>query len=258
MTKLTILLTGVALAAVLVLNGCGGSTSADTTISGTAIDPELSGATVCLDLDKDRTCDVNEPTTITDVEGQYHLTITTEQHVQTHALLALGGVDMGTGKAFLGKLTAVKDAGKTVQNISPLTAMVEARHEYCLTSTTCQESAEIIKIQLAKHVELQEVEINDNIVTLANEGNPEPLKVALAYQKSAEILNPKDPLVFYGLMAEKGFSEVGMWKENLEEVVTNSESASEIDALVSEVMDLPKGTAHEIAQKVQEDILTDI
>ena len=258
MKNLTILSTGVALATVLVLNGCSGSSTTDTTLSGTAIDPELSGATVCLDLDKNRVCDANEPTTKTDVAGQYRLTITSEQHAQTHALLAHGGVDTGTGKAFSGKLTAVKNAGQTVHNISPLTAMVEARYEYCLTSTTCQETAETIRMELAEHVELHEAEIDENIVTLANEGNREPLKVALACQKSAEILDPEDSLKFYRLMAEKGFAESATWKEHLDEVVAASPYADETHALVSEVMDITTGTAHEIAQQVQDTILPSI
>ena len=174
MKKLTILSTSVALVAALALSGCGGSSGSsspteEVVINGEAMDPELSGATVCLDTNNNRICDVNEPSGKTDGVGHYLLTITTEQHHACHSLVVFGGTDIGTDLAFSGKLTAIKNAGQTIHNISPLTTMVEARYQHCqLHQKECQANAEEIKSEFAAHVELQEEEINSNIVTLAS------------------------------------------------------------------------------------------
>ena len=69
MKRITIISSSFALGLVLILSGCGGGGSADTkkgiTISGKAIDPYLKGSKVCLDLNTNRVCDVNEPYTTT-------------------------------------------------------------------------------------------------------------------------------------------------------------------------------------------------
>jgi len=192
--KKTHLLTSVAILASLGLVGCGGgsgstsSKQADTSISGTAIDPELRGATVCLDINRNNTCDTEEPTTLTDENGKFILDIVHSRIDGNYPLLVINGIDKESGKRFKGKLSA--DINSTVQNITPLTTL--------LHTSMPQERGKIEKM-LGLTIE----EMQENIITLADEKNRmEPLKIALVLQKSAEALSPQDPIVFYENLSE--------------------------------------------------------
>jgi len=107
---------GLSLAAFLTLTGCtnGGLTNA---ISGTAFDGKISGATVCVDVNANESCDAGEDSTTTDINGNFTLAT-----AQKGDLLLVGGTDIGTGKAFTGSLKAPE--GSAV--VSPLTTMVAA------------------------------------------------------------------------------------------------------------------------------------
>ena len=63
------------IAAGLALAACGGGGTTGSTVSGTAIDGYLEGATVCLDLNRNGACDATEPQTTTNSAGAYNFTI---------------------------------------------------------------------------------------------------------------------------------------------------------------------------------------
>ena len=51
--------------------GCSDSDHSDSLISGKVIDGYISNAKVCIDLNKNRSCDANEPSTLSDLSGKY-------------------------------------------------------------------------------------------------------------------------------------------------------------------------------------------
>jgi hypothetical protein len=200
--KKTNLITSVAVLATLGLVGCGSGTensensistgtSPSTTtvsISGTAIDPELIGTTVCLDINQDKQCTEEEPSTITDKNGNFSLNISSSQLEGNAPLLAIGGVDKESGEAFKGKLIA--DVESTPQNITPLTTLAYGKTEEELT-------------KVENILGLSHEEIQANMITLANDGNMTSLKVSLALQKSAEAISPEDTLSFYKTLSQE-------------------------------------------------------
>jgi len=192
------------------LVGCGGGSSvtdagsaANTSdastilVRGTAIDPELVGATVCLDINGDENCTTVDPSTVTDENGDYTLQLTQEQIEGSYPLLVIGGVDKATGEAFKGKLLA--DINSSMQNITPLTTLTYEQFQKVSGHSGSEADKEKIEEILGVSFE----EMQENIVTMANEGKTKALQVALTLQKSAEALMPEDPLQFYADLAEK-------------------------------------------------------
>jgi hypothetical protein len=117
------------LALALGINGCG-EVGGDVTLSGKAIDPYITGATVYLDVNGNYQYDNGEPTTTTDENGSYTLTITHSNYAAHYALVVEGGYENGV--AFHGVLTTVPDANMTDEanqtHITPFTSLVEARY----------------------------------------------------------------------------------------------------------------------------------
>ncbi len=245
MKKFTILSTSVALAAALALSGCGGGGSADSsegiTISGKAIDPYLSGSKVCLDLNTNRVCDVNEPYTTTNDVGDYALEIAQEHHDAAHSLLVTGGKDIGTGEPFTGTLTAVKEAHQRAHNITPLTTAVEARYQYCQTHDQCHETVTEIEESLATYLELTVADINGDIVALANSGHEVPLTIALALYNAAVTHNPDNPYAAYQEVAQYGFPAGHNWQDDLRTLMPKSYR------LVAAIMSIDEGVLENAA-----------
>ena len=202
--KKTSLITSVAVIASLGLVGCGGgsggsgdtaaaSSVSTTSISGTAIDPELVGATVCLDLNQDENCTSDEPSATTDGNGNFSLNVSTMQLEGSAPLVAMNGVDKESGEAFKNKLMA--DVNSTKQNITPLTTLAYEKIKENMDKglTNVQSGMTAIQDTLG----LTSEEMQANMIALANEGNTTALKVALVLQKSAEAIDPSDTLKFY-------------------------------------------------------------
>jgi len=214
--KKTSLLTSVALISSLGLVGCGGGSGGDniergntqntpsastSSVSGIAIDPELVGATVCLDLNLNETCDENEPTATTDEDGNFNLSVLDRQLESSAPLLVMGGTDKESGEAFKGKLLA--DVNSSFQNITPLTTLAYKTIQNYADDTQKNVTSAIEKLEMTLGLTYDEIQAN--ILTLADEGKTRALKTALVIQKSAEALSPEDTLHFYEmLVAEMG------------------------------------------------------
>lgn len=87
-------------AALLAACGGGGTTSAPTTLSGKVIDGYISGASVCLDINGNKTCDAGEPQTTTGADGSYSLVAPAGIDLNNTHLIAnvpVGAVDSVTG-----------------------------------------------------------------------------------------------------------------------------------------------------------------
>ena len=260
MKKFTILSTSAALMTALIMTGCGGGSNSNSseyiTIAGKAIDPYLREAKVCLDLNDNGECEINEPSSQTNAHGEYALDIAKEYHEAQHSLIVSGGTDIGTNTAFTGTLTALKIAGQTVQNITPLTTMVEARHHHCKTHhDSCHESVDEITSNVANYLGLTEEQINSDIVALANSGQDKPLKTALALETSAESHAQEDPYSFYTKMGQNGFSIGSDWKNDAKVLIPNETelvtTIMNIDAgMLEEIAVNTEDTSHQIAQYV--------
>ena len=87
-------------AALLVACGGGGTTSAPTTLSGKVIDGYISGASVCLDTNGNKSCDAGEPQATTGADGSYSLVAPAGIDLNNTHLIAnvpVGAVDSVTG-----------------------------------------------------------------------------------------------------------------------------------------------------------------
>lgn len=110
------------LVAVLMVSGCGSSNSAPAVspnVVGKAFDGPINGATVCIDVNANGTCDAGEPTAKTDTFGKFDMKNPTGA---TGSLVLSGGTDTGTGLPFTGTLSA--PVGSTVVN--PMTAAIQS------------------------------------------------------------------------------------------------------------------------------------
>ena len=206
------------------LVGCGGSSSSGTinanapvapapepapapapgdntiTINGKAIDPELVGATVCLDLNANGQCEEDEPSVVTGTSGEYSLNVTGEQIAGGAPLVATGGIDRESGKAFYGTLMAWVDTANATHNITPLTTLVYQEIVMSAGASAAEAQELLQKTQTILNLSVSEM-LSDTIA-MANAGNENPLKTALALQKSAEAIYPASTLTFYqGLAA---------------------------------------------------------
>jgi len=107
------------------LVGCGGSSSSSetfTSLTGIAVDPELQGATVFLDANSNGLLDSNELKTLTDTLGRYSLSIPSSSVGKS--IVVTGGIDRVTKAPFIGKMSAISQAGDNSQYITPLTTLL--------------------------------------------------------------------------------------------------------------------------------------
>lgn len=125
------------LAGCIAISGCGGGGSTSnttdtnitptaTTLSGTAVDGYVIGATVCIDLNNNGLCDNGEPTATTGNNGGFSLSIANIAETNGKTLLVLGGVDADTGIQLTTPLTSVVDTSLVQQFVTPTTSLVHA------------------------------------------------------------------------------------------------------------------------------------
>jgi hypothetical protein len=239
--------------------GCGGgsgiSSSDIVSISGKAIDPYLSGSKVYLDLNENRKFDSNEPHTVTDKNGNYTLDIPKEYHDGYHTLVASDGTDTGTQKPFKGILTAVKEANETTYNITPLTSVVEARYRYYKDINDTQgHSIDEIRDEVASYLELDKNHIDADIVALADKGEYEPLKTALALETSAEYHDSEHPYKFYENITEEDFLNSSGWRENLKR--SDPQSYAIVDHIMN--VDTNDQKANDFAKHINDEVEQEI
>jgi len=258
--KKTSLLASVTLIASLGLVGCGGGSSSDApsqgtsnvAVSGTAIDPELKGATICLDLNQDGNCTENEPSAKTDGNGNFSLTVSSVQLEGSAPLLAIGGIDKESGEAFKGKLFA--DVNDSFQNITPLTTLAYEKMKENMGKG--QKAVQSGMHDMEEVIGLTSNEMQANMIAMANEGNTTTMKVALSLQKSAEAINPKETIQFYkNLSPEMNTSKV----KNLTNAILNITPAKlkiRVHSLIKSILDSnvtdPYAMANETRTKTEE------
>jgi hypothetical protein len=209
-------------------------------------------------MNNNTVCDVNEPYTTSNSAGDYTLALAKEQHDAVHSIVATGGTDIGTGKVFVGTLTAVKEGQQSAQNITPLTTMVEARYKHCqVHQQECHETVSQIESKLAAYLGLTVNDINGDIVALANSGHDGALKTALALHNAALVQNGNNPYGVYQELAQYGFPAGHYWQEDIKTLMPKvsglvtgimATDANDLEAYAAGKHE----TAHQIAQYVDD------
>ena len=100
--------------------------------SGVAIDGYISGATACLDLNVNGSCDTAEPITQTATDGTFTFTNIEVDKDILLPVIVTGGIDTATGKVFRGELKRIVDT-KSINNsvklsVTPLTDLVASSY----------------------------------------------------------------------------------------------------------------------------------
>lgn len=174
----TLKLVATSMIASAILVGCSGTANGTDTItnSGVAIDPELQGATVFLDVNENGLFDSGEPSTTTDDLGNYSLTMDSNQ--VGAPIIVIGGIDRVTKEEFTGKLSVISENGNANLHITPLTTLV---HQTKLANPN--KDIDTIKSDLAIQLNINTDDIDKNIV---ESGNEALLQIALRVQKMAQ------------------------------------------------------------------------
>jgi len=259
MKRNKIWMTGLPVIMMALLSGCGAELTGtgDVTIQGKAIDPYLSGATVCVDVNKNRVCDSTEVSVTTDANGSYTLTVSHKDLASGPAVvLVTGGTDIATGEHFNGTLTALADANHTTVHITPLTSVEVAHYHRChadinATGMTagCEHTSHAgITHRVAAYFDLNTTEVEGDIVALANAHHTRALKVALALETLAE----NNTSAFYDRVSQKIGEASDGWENDLDDIDHGARD------LVDQIMDIHEAdvegeancTAHGIAVHV--------
>ncbi len=194
-----------------VLTGCGSAKSVidekedfveetkQLSISGKAIDGYLKDAVVCLDLNKDGYCQASsEPLTTTLNDGSFTLSISekhrADENFAVALLLVFGGIDVDTGKDFIGKLYAPNDGSKLI-NISPITTLVaknlekELKSEGKLTKDQIKDKIKEAREKVADALDIDKDKLGLDPVEFKKINQDDKLiRKALQIQKSIEAL----------------------------------------------------------------------
>lgn len=210
-------MTAAVLAASFGLVGCGGgggagtasASAASTTVQGTAVDPELIGAIVCLDNNGDNVCD--SVSVKTNMDGKYSITVNTSDIEAGTTLLVQGGYDRVTKMPFVGTMTAMIDENSDLakQMITPLTTLVYER------AMAVPETMEEAQQEVADLLGLTYDEVQANMLKLTNNA---ALKAAMAMQQAAELAaEANDTRAFYQAMADRKWDT---YNDNLSGLMT--------------------------------------
>ncbi len=119
-----------AVTAALVLTGCGGGddSPASSDISGVVADGYLQGATVCLDVNENKACDADEPSTTSSAGGAYTLAGVSDTNHPIVVVVGADTIDEDTMAPVGAKYILTAPAGKP-EFVSPITTMVQNQLE---------------------------------------------------------------------------------------------------------------------------------
>jgi hypothetical protein len=133
------------LLSLILLSGCGGGGSSSAPadkatpqptnriITGKVVDGLIKEATVCLDINKNNLCDTNEPTTTSDIKGEFSLDIGISSG--EYIIISIGGIDTATNQHFdaLLKETVTVSTNNTITSqdtiLTPLTTIATEVYE---------------------------------------------------------------------------------------------------------------------------------
>jgi len=244
--KKTSIITAAVLAASFGLVGCGGGgggsgsgSASTTTVQGTAVDPELVGATVCVESSTGGCAGVGVQT---DENGTYSISLNDSDLQTGVTLLVKGGYDRVTKMPFVGTMrTMVIESTATAQQmITPLTTLVYER------AVELQGDVEQAERDVAALLGLGVDELRANMMQLAEDGEAEALQAALAMQQAAELAaDTNDTRAFYRAMATGMMPQEGQSAD----FVDQGEAQSDLAALMTAVADSNLSGAEQLRVK---------
>ncbi len=109
-------------------------------LSGAVVDGYISGATVCLDLNDNGSCDISEPIAISSSSGVFSFSTLDVSDRDFLVVVASGGKDTATGKNFVDKFKSVLDISEASQAeqifVTPLTDLISGAFLNSATKTS--------------------------------------------------------------------------------------------------------------------------
>ena len=211
----------VSVAAASLFVGCGGGGSSDSSsndnneaasysLAGKAAEGYIAYATVCFDMNVNLACDASEPSTVTDENGSYSLSISAAQKDAAQkdaSIIVKDGVDIDTNARLVGVLEVPFEGSSAKANISPLTTVATS-----MLKNGTATSAESAYDKVAKSFGLTPTEVQEDPVALAVENNnTKPLEASMILYRTAVALSeatgvePQEVFAHVG----KGLSSVG-------------------------------------------------
>jgi len=170
--------------------GCssGGDVNDDnlvSSISGSAVDGYISGATVCLDVNDNGNCDASEVSVKTNSSGKYTLSLDslTDAQRETVKVMVQGGIDTASNKPFQGILKSPLTPDETIINMNALTTMAA---EKITNNSEAVREMEKVAVSLG-------LTIDDIKADILEATNKKAYEHALKLQKSIEILSEALP-----------------------------------------------------------------
>lgn len=205
----------------------------ESSISGTGIDGILSGSTVCIDTNNNGLCSDEEARNVTTTNSKGKFTLNSSS---TGNLVLLGGLDLGTGLPFTGKLKA--PAKSTV--ITPLTSSIVALVD---NGSTLENAKSSIKSAMGidNSVKLTEFDPLDAIKS-TNTQTAQIAKKVLAKQAQVQTLLHLSSTTVASVGADKEGASVGekdiagVMYPVLVEIVKNFMDASEVVEITPEMI----------------------
>lgn len=141
------------------LAGCGGGGSSsiateeapvatESALTGKVIDGYISGATVCLDLNNNYTCDPDEPSALSGAGGSYTFTYegTIPEGIQILADIPIGAVDEDLG--LVDKPYSMLAPAANPEVVTPLTTLVSQEIQSSAGQLTPEEAEKSVKLML--------------------------------------------------------------------------------------------------------------
>jgi uncharacterized protein (DUF1800 family) len=162
---------------VVLFTGCGIDETKETSslskvYNGIAIDGYIKGATACFDINKNGTCENDEPKAKTNQDGTF--SIKYNNIAKDVPVIVYGGIDTDTNEIFQGVLKAPQDE----QVVTPLTTYVQSLVEEGLDK-------DIATKKVAKIFNIDKEDISKDPIKIADT-KPEVLKAAIKIQKIVE------------------------------------------------------------------------
>jgi len=170
------------LAVIAALSGCSpydnDNNLSSSFTTGNVVDGYIKNATVCLDLNKNNTCDTNEPMTTTNENGAFELTWDKDITLTDDTpLLSYGGINTATGAPF----NAILKAPQEYENITPASTLVQSYIEQ--GHTQAEATTKVATLLNVKENDLQK----DPVAEFEN--NPKLLQANVKLQNIITILS---------------------------------------------------------------------
>jgi len=120
----------------------------ESTLMGKVIDGYISGATVCLDLNNNYTCDSDEPSAVSGAGGSYTFTYegTIPEGIQILADIPIGAVDEDLGP--VNKPYSMLAPAANPEVVTPLTTLVSQEIQSSAGQLTPEEAEKSVKLML--------------------------------------------------------------------------------------------------------------